>query len=236
MATVYLFGDEAGNFDFSEGPGATRHFILVTVTMNNCQAGDRIQALRRRLAWRGVHLGAVLHASEDPQPVRDEVFRTLQRSKIPDRRDGRRQAFPVRRDTRRPPALPLRLAPALRSYRRRDSQSRRPSARRGIGSGDPQAQRCVPSRRRRRGTRLGALSASRGVLAEHERAMPRRGRLLHVGDPTQVGARRHAVTRADRRQDRLRDTGRPGPKHDREKLRPPSASCSRSRARGLFRR
>jgi hypothetical protein len=82
MATVYLFGDEAGNFDFSEGPGATRYFILVTVTMNDCQAGDRIQALRRRLAWRGVHLGAVLHASEDPQPVRDEVFRTLQRCEM----------------------------------------------------------------------------------------------------------------------------------------------------------
>lgn len=79
MATVYLFGDEAGNFDFSDGPGATRYFILATVTMNDCQAGDRLQALRRRLAWRGIHLGAVLHASEDPQPVRDAVFKTLAR-------------------------------------------------------------------------------------------------------------------------------------------------------------
>lgn len=79
MATVYLFGDEAGNFDFSEGRGATRYFILATVTMADCQAGDRIQALRRRLAWRGVHLGGVLHASEDPQAVRDEVFAVLER-------------------------------------------------------------------------------------------------------------------------------------------------------------
>lgn len=79
MATVYLFGDEAGNFDFSRHPSASRYFILVTVTMGDCQAGDRVQALRRRLAWRGVHLGAVLHATEDPQRVRDEVFRTLQR-------------------------------------------------------------------------------------------------------------------------------------------------------------
>jgi len=31
--------------------------------MSNCQAGDRLQALRRRLAWRGVHLGAVLHTT-----------------------------------------------------------------------------------------------------------------------------------------------------------------------------
>jgi hypothetical protein len=33
MSTVYLFGDEAGNFDFSDGRGATRYFILATVTM-----------------------------------------------------------------------------------------------------------------------------------------------------------------------------------------------------------
>jgi hypothetical protein len=82
MATVYMFGDEAGNFDFSEGPGASRYFILVTVTMGDCQAGDRIQALRRRLAWRGVHLGAVLHATEDPQAVRDEVFAALRRCEM----------------------------------------------------------------------------------------------------------------------------------------------------------
>jgi Protein of unknown function (DUF3800) len=79
MSTVYLFGDEAGNFDFSGGPGASRYFILTTVTMSNCQAGDRLQALRRRLAWQGVHLGAVLHATEDPQSVRDAVFQTLAR-------------------------------------------------------------------------------------------------------------------------------------------------------------
>jgi hypothetical protein len=82
MATVYLFGDEAGNFDFSGGTGASRYFILATVTMGDCQAGDRLQALRRRLAWRGVHLGAVLHASEDPQAVRDEVFRTVGRCEL----------------------------------------------------------------------------------------------------------------------------------------------------------
>lgn len=78
MATVYLFGDEAGNFDFSEHGGASRYFILTTVAMGDWQAGDRIQALRRRLAWRGVHLTSVLHATEDPQSVRDEVFATLQ--------------------------------------------------------------------------------------------------------------------------------------------------------------
>jgi len=76
---VYLFGDEAGNFDFSDGLGASRYFILTTVTMSNCEAGDRLQALRRRLAWQGVHLAAVLHATKDPQQVRDEVFSMLAR-------------------------------------------------------------------------------------------------------------------------------------------------------------
>jgi hypothetical protein len=79
MATVCLFGDEAGNFDFSLRPGASRYFILATTTMTDWQPGDRVQALRRRLAWRGVHLGAVLHASEDPQAVRDDVFQILGR-------------------------------------------------------------------------------------------------------------------------------------------------------------
>jgi hypothetical protein len=37
MSTVYLFGDEAGNFDFSDGLGASRYFILATVTMSSCQ-------------------------------------------------------------------------------------------------------------------------------------------------------------------------------------------------------
>jgi hypothetical protein len=82
VATIYLFGDEAGNFDFSARPGAGRYFMLATVTMGSWQAGDRIQALRRRLAWRGVHLGAVLHASEDPQAVRDEVFQTVGRCEL----------------------------------------------------------------------------------------------------------------------------------------------------------
>ncbi|MHB1538555.1 MAG: hypothetical protein ACYCUM_08205 [Solirubrobacteraceae bacterium] len=77
MATIHLFGDEAGNFDFSSHPGASRYFILATVTMSDWQAGDRVQALRRRLAWRGVHLGSALHASEDPRAVRDEIFATL---------------------------------------------------------------------------------------------------------------------------------------------------------------
>jgi hypothetical protein len=77
MPDRYVFADEAGNFDFSNGQGASRYFILCTVTSTHCGAGDALLALRRELGWRGINLDRVFHATEDPQPVRDEVFELL---------------------------------------------------------------------------------------------------------------------------------------------------------------
>jgi uncharacterized protein DUF3800 len=77
MADVYVFADEAGNFDFSLQPGASRYFILATVTAPDCKFGDRLLELRRELGWRGRHLDRVFHAAEDSQAVRDEVFDLL---------------------------------------------------------------------------------------------------------------------------------------------------------------
>lgn len=77
MADRYVFSDEAGNFDFSRGQGATRYFILGTVTADDCRFGDRLLQLRRELGWRGSHLDKVFHATEDPQAIRDEVFATI---------------------------------------------------------------------------------------------------------------------------------------------------------------
>jgi Protein of unknown function (DUF3800) len=77
MANRYVFADEAGNFDFSNGPGASRYFILCTVASTHCEMGDALIALRRDLGWRGLHLDRVFHATEDPQAVRDEVFELL---------------------------------------------------------------------------------------------------------------------------------------------------------------
>ncbi len=77
MATKYVFSDEAGNFDFSRGQGASKYFILCTVTVNDCQVGDELLALRRDLGWKGMNLDRVFHATEDPQAVRDEVFSLL---------------------------------------------------------------------------------------------------------------------------------------------------------------
>jgi len=76
----YVFADEAGNFDFSVGPGATRYFVLCTVSADSCDIGDDLLHLRRELGWRGLHLDQHFHATEDPQAVRDEIFDLLGRS------------------------------------------------------------------------------------------------------------------------------------------------------------
>jgi hypothetical protein len=78
MARVHVFVDEAGNFDFSSNPGASRFFILTSVTMDNFGAGDSLLALRRQLAWEGHTLGTDdFHATEELQSVRDRVFAQL---------------------------------------------------------------------------------------------------------------------------------------------------------------
>src|SRR5579863_8460113 len=50
--------------------------------MSRARIGPGASCRTRWLAWRGVHLGAVLHASEDPQAVRDEVFGVLARCEL----------------------------------------------------------------------------------------------------------------------------------------------------------
>jgi hypothetical protein len=77
VGECYVFADEAGNFDFSNGQGATRYFVLTTLMADHCEVGDALLALRRDLGWRGLHLDRVFHATEDPQAIRDEVFAVL---------------------------------------------------------------------------------------------------------------------------------------------------------------
>jgi hypothetical protein len=79
MTDRYVFSDEAGNFDFSRQSGASRYFILGTVTADDCAMGDDLLQLRRELGWRGQHLDKVFHATDDPQAVRDEVFQVLRK-------------------------------------------------------------------------------------------------------------------------------------------------------------
>lgn len=78
MADRYVFADEAGNFDFSTNQGASKYFILTTVTVDDCEIGNGLLNLRRELAWEGVNLDRVFHASTEKQAVRDRVFGLLE--------------------------------------------------------------------------------------------------------------------------------------------------------------
>jgi hypothetical protein len=76
---VYVFGDEAGNFDFRIGRGgASRYYILGTLTSRDVAVGEKLLDLRRELAWQGIALESSFHATEDTQIVRDAVFAVLQ--------------------------------------------------------------------------------------------------------------------------------------------------------------
>jgi hypothetical protein len=78
VARIHVFADEAGNFDFSGGLGASRYFILTTVAMQDFRADDALLALRRQLAWEGYPQATPdFHASEELQAVRDRVFEEL---------------------------------------------------------------------------------------------------------------------------------------------------------------
>jgi hypothetical protein len=75
----YVFSDEAGNFDFSRNPNASRYFIVCAVDMADCDIGLKLLELRRELAWEGLPLGDYFHASEDKQVVRDRVFAFIEK-------------------------------------------------------------------------------------------------------------------------------------------------------------
>lgn len=78
MARVHVFADESGNFDFSRNSGASRYYILTTVTFFDDRATCRdLDDLRYDLAWRGIDHPGPFHATEDSWPVRNEVFTAL---------------------------------------------------------------------------------------------------------------------------------------------------------------
>lgn len=77
MARTYVFADESGNFDFSRGPGASKYFILTTITMRECSVGHSLLELRRELAWQRLGLSSEFHASTDSQAIRDSVFAAI---------------------------------------------------------------------------------------------------------------------------------------------------------------
>src|SRR5688572_24785851 len=77
MCSMYVFGDEAGNLDFSRQQDASQYFIIGTVALRDLSLTERLLSLRRELALSGIALETCFHASEDLQAVRDEVFDLL---------------------------------------------------------------------------------------------------------------------------------------------------------------
>ena len=73
----YIYADETGNFDFSNGTDASRYFILASVTVVDHAMETDLLDLRRELALEGVHLPKGLHATNDKQRVRNRVFGIL---------------------------------------------------------------------------------------------------------------------------------------------------------------
>lgn len=79
MPKQYIFADEAGDFEFSKKPQASKYFIISAVALDNCDVGAALLELRRKLVWEKQQLGAYFHASTDRQIIRDAVFQTLAR-------------------------------------------------------------------------------------------------------------------------------------------------------------
>ena len=77
MSRSYVFSDEAGCFSFARNQRASKYFLVCTVAMESCAIGDKLQALRRDMVWRGLPVGEQFHATEDKQDVRDEVYNLL---------------------------------------------------------------------------------------------------------------------------------------------------------------
>ena len=75
----YVFADESGCFNFSRGPNISRFFILCSVSLDPGPITSDIMQLRRDLAWEGYRDNDCIHATSDPQPVRDSVFEVIQK-------------------------------------------------------------------------------------------------------------------------------------------------------------
>ncbi len=77
MARLYIFADEAGDFEFSRKHNVSRYFILCTVSMHSCGVASELLDLRRELAFEGLPLGEYFHCTTDQQAVRDRVFEVI---------------------------------------------------------------------------------------------------------------------------------------------------------------
>jgi hypothetical protein len=83
MSRLFIFADEAGCFNFTRKPGASRYYIVCTISCSSCATlGTSLLDLRRQLIWEKAPVDEYFHASEDKQVVRDRVFAELQKHKF----------------------------------------------------------------------------------------------------------------------------------------------------------
>lgn len=75
MTRLHIFADESGNFDFTNGPGASKYFLITSVTFfDDFATCGELERLRYELAWDGIGHPGPFHAHSDKQVIRDRVF------------------------------------------------------------------------------------------------------------------------------------------------------------------
>lgn len=189
MAERFVFADEAGNFDFSLNSGASRYFILTTVTMSDCRTGDALAHLRRELTWKGINLQKPFHATDDTLAVRSAVFDLLKRSPI--RVDAtvleKRKAEPHLRNELALYKMGWFMHCKFVAPQVATSEDRLLVVAASLGT---KKTRSVQRSGGRRGSPGFARAPSRCILGRRQRPLYSGCRLLQLGRPALVGERR----------------------------------------------
>jgi len=77
--SIYLYSDEAGDFDFRDNQNVSNYFIICTVVTKSLEIVSELITLRHSLVRDGHVIQDYFHASEEKQAVRDLVFETILR-------------------------------------------------------------------------------------------------------------------------------------------------------------
>jgi Protein of unknown function (DUF3800) len=82
MPNKFVFADEAGCFTFKRCEGASKYFLLCTLTTEDCSLSTELLDIRRKLCTEGEPDRDKLHATSDQQATRDRVFEVLAKHKF----------------------------------------------------------------------------------------------------------------------------------------------------------
>lgn len=77
MADRFVFADEAGCFKFHKKKGASKYFMLCTITLDACAMSSDLLSVKRRLVAEGDTKRNKLHATTDSKDVRNQVYEIL---------------------------------------------------------------------------------------------------------------------------------------------------------------